>query len=419
MHRFHILLCVASLLTAVPCMSQNKAELFGAKVLYEAPGAVHGLAAGDFVPSRAGTKIACLLQPCQIALLDPVQGSAEIVFSGNDMVTDMHAQMDVGNLAGRVYPSILVSGTKQVSTIHHDGTQWQSNVVYDTSDFIGHLWSARVGDYDSRREGLEMFVIFENTMDTSLGVLLYWENQEWKQDDVYIAEVGMDTAAGDFDLTHPGSEFAITTEMGPTYVLHAPAEGWTPPPPGKDGSNQFGNIAWPHAKVWDNADDAGWVVKVADVLSTHEGMELVYGTRFSKKMMVSYPAGDGAHHVETLFQAPFDAMPVPVIPSGDPPALPATQDKFEDLAIGDVLPDMPGNEIVGVDSSGSVYLVWNENGEWKGEEIWSDSDALYAVLIEEIDTKSPGREILVGGETGIVTVLSKATLSHVPRWNVY
>jgi hypothetical protein len=78
-----------------------------------------------------------------------------------------------------------------------------------------------------------------------------------------------------------------------------------------------------------------------------------------------------------------------------------------DIAVGDVLPATPGNEILGVDSTGSVYLVRRlAPNIWQGEVIWQDmAGPLHAVIAGDFLPDRPGVEILVAGQSGTATLL--------------
>ena len=150
---------------------------------------------------------------------------------------------------------------------------------------------------------------------------------------------------------------------------------------------------------------AGWVVKVADVTPVNPGNELVYGSRYNKKIMISYPNGSGGHHREVLFQGVL----------GDE----LRAGNMWDIAIGDVLPDRPGNEIVGVDDDGFVYLLWREGDQWRNDIIYDDTNALYAVDVGDFLPDTPGMEIVVGGMSKTVRMLSAKPSSSVEGWRMY
>jgi len=77
-----------------------------------------------------------------------------------------------------------------------------------------------------------------------------------------------------------------------------------------------------------------------------------------------------------------------------------------DISIGEVLYDNDSLEILGVDDTGSVYLVRKVDGTWQGSVIWQDTGALYAVTVGDFLPGRGGDEIIVAGESGAVTLLA-------------
>ncbi|MFC1761665.1 hypothetical protein ACFL6U_06255 [Planctomycetota bacterium] len=61
-----------------------------------------------------------------------------------------------------------------------------------------------------------------------------------------------------------------------------------------------------------------------------------------------------------------------------------------------------------MDQSGSVYLVRRVGETWSGQVLWQDSLPLFAVTVGDFLPQRPGDEILVAGESGIVTLLKPA-----------
>jgi len=139
-------------------------------------------------------------------------------------------------------------------------------------------------------------------------------------------------------------------------------------------------------------DNAGWVVKIADVDPARPGNELVYGTRYNDRITMSYASGSVGHQLQVLFTG--------VAPPG--------YQSMYDVAVGDVWPGTSGLEILGVDASGSVYMVGREGSVWNGQTIWRNAtDPLYAVIAGDFLSAWPGDEILVAGESGAVTLLMR------------
>ena len=72
-------------------------------------------------------------------------------------------------------------------------------------------------------------------------------------------------------------------------------------------------------------------------------------------------------------------------------------EKLGGCAIGDVDPDVPGNEIVAVGESGAVYLVAFKDGAWTDEIIGQAPGEMVQCVLGDIDANRPGLEIVVVG----------------------
>lgn len=256
--------------------------------------------------------------------------------------------------------------------------RWENQIAADFSDIIGNSWGARVGEIDPSRPGVEIFHIFEGVFDFSSGHVTQPDGAGgWLTQEVYHAEVGMDAAIGDINAANPGQEIVVTTEMGPTYEIT--------PLPGTPGY-------WPSRVLWDDFENAGWRVLIADVLPDQSGNEIVYGTRYTNRILLSREA-DATHDVEILFTG--DAV--------------EPDRRMVDVAVGNVDPSTPTLEIVGVDSTGSVYLVEYDGDEWSGRTIWQDVDGgLYAVVVANVLSQCAGDEVIVAGVSGTITLITRA-----------
>jgi hypothetical protein len=104
-------------------------------------------------------------------------------------------------------------------------------------------------------------------------------------------------------------------------------------------------------------------------------------------MMAKYDPNTGRHRRQALF-------------TGDDPK------NMWDVAVGNILGSSDMLEIVGVDDTGSVYLVDYNGVSWQGRSIWQDTNGLYAAVVGDFLPDWGNDEILVAGESGNVTMLS-------------
>ncbi|MBW7989818.1 MAG: hypothetical protein FVQ84_07370 [Planctomycetes bacterium] len=360
---------------------------FVANRVYQAAGPVYAIAGGEFDLGHDGMEIACLTSDGSMLQLSPnfLVWEASIRYEGRVPVEAISTRPTIG--IGDIhsgYPGgevvIFNRHPSVVTVVFHDpNAGWSHEVLADNSEMTGNGWGARVGDYDPYRPGDEVFYIYESAMDSSIGMLFSEVAGTWEKKGIYgwesWMEVGMDSAAGDFNWEHTGPEIVITTEMGPTYEIVAPVDV-------NEGD-------WPIRTVWDNPVNAGWVTKIADVDPWSPGDEIVYGTRFNNRIMISRQNKDGVHDLQILLIGNATEHPR----------------NMWDIAIGDVLLQSPGLEILGVDSTGSVYLLQRIGETWQGQVIWQDTRPLYAVTVGDFLPHLSGDEILVAGRSGTITLL--------------
>lgn len=359
---------------------------FVATQIHEANTPVYGLAWGDFDPCNIGMEVACLLQDgsvLELALNVPNWMPA-LIHDGNTAgLHHIFGHIDIGNVHSG-YPGNEVvthhagAGSEKITVVFYDPVAgWSNEVLFDNTGMIGVSWGAHVGDYDPCHPGDEIFHIYEAPLDESSGTLFSEVGGIWQAEEIYRAEVGTASAVGEFNPDHAGLEIIVPTEMKNTYEIF---------PPNSPDSND-----WPMRDIWDyKTNDAGCVVEIADVDPCHLGNEIVYGTAYNNHIMMSHHNGQESHEFHILF-------------TGN-----ATGDTLNmwDIAVGDVLPADTGLEILGVDETGSVYLVRRIEDTWQGQVIWQDPNSLYAVIAGDFLSARTGDEILVAGQSGAITLLT-------------
>jgi hypothetical protein len=363
---------------------------FVATEIHEATGPVFGLAWGDFDPLHDGMEVACLLHYGSVQQLSPNVPSWDVSLRYEGQ-TDrcwmkFHPTISIGDVHSGIPGNEVVSyagtGLQMVTVVFYDpAAGWSHEVLFDSTGLLGSSWGARVGDYDPRRPGDEILHIREpGALDVSVGTILREVAGTWEEEFIWgdgeWVPVGMDSAAGDFNPDHAGPEIFVTTE-GPNYEILAPEV------------NSTGN--WPRRIIGGGGDYVGWVAQIADVDPCHAGNEIVYGTRFSNQIVMSRHKGEGLHELHILFTG---NAPDPDYP------------EMLDIAVGDILPMNAGLEILGVDYTGSVYLVRHVEESWQGQVIWQDSNSLYAVIAGDFSPARSGDEILVAGESGTIILLT-------------
>jgi len=393
----------AMLIYALPAsvFAGDTGSAFVASRVYQSAGPIYGLAGGEFDLAHDGMEIACLTSDglmSSMLQLSPnfLSWEVSVRYQGQTPVSEMKTRPTIG--IGDVhsgYPGnevVMFTRSPSIVTLlfRDPNGAWLHEVLDDKTEWTGDGWGARVGDYDPFRPGDEIFYIYESPMDFSTGTLFREIAGVWEQEYIYgideIGEVGMDSAAGDFNWDHSGPEMVIATEMGPTYELIA--------------AQDANEVDWPRRAIWRDADNAGWVTKIADVDPWSPGNEIVYGTRYSNRIMMSRHNGDRPHDPQIL----FTGNAIGGLGAGN----------MWDIAVGDVLLRSPGLEILGVDDTGSVYLVQRIGDTWEGQVIWQDSRPLYAVTVGDFLPERSGDEILVAGKSGAITILIPTLRGYFP-----
>ncbi|HLU39255.1 MAG TPA: hypothetical protein VK081_07705 [Planctomycetota bacterium] len=71
--------------------------------------------------------------------------------------------------------------------------------------------------------------------------------------------------------------------------------------------------------------------------------------------------------------------------------------KLSGCAVGDLLPEHPGDEIVAVGADGAVHVVWRERGRWRSAVAVRHPGELVQVAVGDVDPRHPGPEIVAVG----------------------
>jgi hypothetical protein len=352
---------------------------FVATQIHQASTPVYGLAWGDFDPCNVGMEATFIASDGSVFELLPNVPDWQLtkIYQGVSSINWLHREtLSIGDVhsgyAGNEVISCAGTYPTLINVIFHDpAAGWSNEVVFDSTGLIGQSWGAYVGDYDPCHPGDEIFHIYEGAMDFSTGILYSEVAGVWGNEGIYAAEVGYGSAAGEFNPDHPGPEIVVVSEARPAYEILMPERT--------------------QRIIWFGLDDSALVVEIADVDPCYPGNELIYGTAFNNRIMMSRHNGANPHYLEVLF-------------TGN--ATEYGRTAMLDIAIGDILPQEAGLEILGVDHTGSVYLVRRVDGVWQGQVIWQDSDSLHAVIAGDFLPARSGDEILVAGESGAITLLS-------------
>jgi hypothetical protein len=377
-------LLVLALITIQHCYPAAGVDMFPSPI-YTATQAIAAVAYGDFDPLHPGNELACLMADHSVVelSLSPTGWVTTTIFIDHGNVPvwpdpTSRVSLKIGQvLSENPGRQLVLNRFQQIFAIYYaPGAGWTNQILADLSGLVGTSWDADVGACDPGQSGDQVFSLFEPVFDFSMGTVYGQRSGTWDSNFVYFAEVGMGTAIGDSNPTHPGNEIVVATEMGPTYEIQPPAAGGPGP--------------WPIRTLWDDFENAGWVVKIGDVDPDTPGNEVVYGTRYSDSILMSHYNGTNQHELNILFTGVNTNAGI---------------NNMFDIAIGRLFPTLPGKQILGVDESGSLYLVQKTVNQWHGSILWRDKAPLYAVVAADL-LPSPGDELVVAGASGVVTLLS-------------
>ena len=375
-----------ALMAILPCHLAAGAGIY-ALPIYSGTNAIAAIAYGAFDQAQPGNQLACLMGNGSIfeLTLGPSGWTATNIFVFHGDVLPWQnpgtrVSLKIGSVLSEIAGKELVlSYYGRIFAIYHDPSiGWTNQIIADNSDFVGTSWDMDVGNCDPSHPGDEVFGIYETVYDFSTGTVYEKQDGIWDADVVYYAEVGMGAAIGHSNPDFPQNDVVVVTEMGPAYEIVPPATGGPGP--------------WPMRTIWDDFVNAGWVVRIGDVYPQDPTNQIVYGTRYSDSIMVSQYNGTNSQNLNILYTGINTNV---------------DNDNMWDVAIAQVFPATPASpdkQILGVDESGSVYVVQDVTNQWQGSILWQDTSPLYAVLpVDMLPTQ--GDEVVVAGASGTVTLL--------------
>jgi hypothetical protein len=88
------------------------------------------------------------------------------------------------------------------------------------------------------------------------------------------------------------------------------------------------------------------------------------------------------------------------------------------VAVGDVQSAYPGNEVVSVGQDYKVHVVHREtNGAWVAQTAWESVGSINGVTIGEFNASHPGKEIAVAGDKALMAILTEDKIQPT-GWSV-
>ncbi len=266
----------------------------------------------------------------------------------------------VGDLDPDVEGAEVVEGLYELIVLTYDRTtgNWTNKTIWNPWVEIGEcVISLKIGDFDPRHSGNELLCALYAGMVREF----YKEsNGTWIQEVIDDSRAGIrtyDCDIGNFDPRFDGNECVVFTEENITEYA------W-------NGTGWYNETI----VIYSNVPAALWAGRVAELNTTNEVEEIIWGSGWSQVGLVWW---DGSGY--EVKRIAWDI-------GGNTRA----------VAVGDCLSGHPGNEIVAGGTSGIVFLLWEENDVWRKAEIYVKDTWIEDIEIGEFDPMHPGNEIAVG-----------------------
>ena len=248
---------------------------------------------------------------------------------------------------------------------------WKAKTLWESKEKIQRVI---VADIDPKHEGDEIISVAAN----GEVVFTYESSGKWINDILWVdAESLTGAAAGELDADHPGREIIVGGARGVVELiqfdtkkhqtifdqggsLHGLSVGeLNPAYPSQevvavDGDGQlfalYKDGDWKHTLVLKDSARLRDTI-IGDFDRTHPGLEaLVVG---SSAIVIQLYAKNGKWRTKSINQLP---------------------EPLARIAAGELLEKFQGPEVVLAGDKGGVYLLKQEKGTWKSEEIYRDSE---------------------------------------------
>jgi hypothetical protein len=73
------------------------------------------------------------------------------------------------------------------------------------------------------------------------------------------------------------------------------------------------------------------------------------------------------------------------------------------VAVADVQPNLPGNEVIIFGYSKNIIMIYMKNDTWRAETLWTDSDRAHSLACGNFSPSTSWQECVVGGYSKKVT----------------
>lgn len=77
--------------------------------------------------------------------------------------------------------------------------------------------------------------------------------------------------------------------------------------------------------------------------------------------------------------------------------------RLREVAVADIQPDLPGNEVVIFGYPKNVFMIYLKNGEWMTETLWTDSGRAHSLSCGDFSAATSRQECAAGRYSKKVT----------------
>ncbi|MFN0137530.1 MAG: hypothetical protein ACKVS9_15605 [Phycisphaerae bacterium] len=358
---------------------------FDSRQIAQVESGVFGMCVADLVPETPGPELVTMTGDGRVVVLSQSSGGwvQQTIASGLGSVDDprFRPTIAVGDFhSGSAGEEIVVSYLLATTVVRRNaqGT-WIGEVIRDAEGRFGFSWGVRTGELDSTHAGEELIQLHEGILDFGSLILTRevggaWDDQ-WLSFGAVPGPVMMDARVFDHDATHAGNEIFTVTEMGPAGTII---------PPDAAGGE------WEYRALWNDFENAGWVIAFGDVDLSQPGAELVVGTRYHTRILVANAQSGGPVTPQLVLDAPTSLKLANML----------------DVAVAPLSPAHAGEQIVGVDYTGRAHLVWHDPPGWRSQLVHSGADPLLAVAIGDFAPSCPTPQVVIAGNSGALWLLT-------------
>ena len=286
-------------------------------------------------------------------------------------------------------PEIIVGGnSRNLTVLYYEGGQWFSEVIYESPV---QIWSMGIGDFDTESPGEEIFLASweESKDDRVLRYLKRSGGNQWVEEDIQMPHTVKAVEIVDADPSVPGKEAWVTTSAqtqdpvsGGEYTLSLLLEVY------KEGGE------WTYEQVDSNIGKLIANVEGGDIWTGHPGNELIT-VDFNGNCTIYWEEG-GNFLKEVVFKATDDLGNYALL---------------EGLVVGDFNPLKEGDEALVTGYYNDVTQIIDMDGTITADLAWEKdlidpNLEISGINVGDVLPDVPGNEFIVGSRQGWVEVVN-------------